>query len=69
MANFEVFLWNFSSSITLFFLKSPPGSKNDNDISNDEVINQASPVSTPISDDKPLNIQCSTINESSEYLF
>ena len=45
---------------------SAPGSKNDDDISNDEVMNQASPIITPISDDKPFNIQCSTINESSE---
>lgn len=43
-----------------------PGSKNDDDISNDEVMNQASPIITPISDEKPFNIQCSTINESSE---
>ena len=49
---------------------SAPGSKNEDDISNDEIINQASPVTvTPISDDKPLNIQCSTINESSILIF
>ena len=74
LSNSYVCLWNLiSRKIVFFFFKdtnlttsSAPGSKNDDDISNDEVMNQASPIITPISDDKPFNIQCSTINESSE---
>ena len=73
LSNSYVCLWNLISRKIVFFFKdtnlttsSAPGSKNDDDISNDEVMNQASPIITPISDDKPFNIQCSTINESSE---